>query len=142
MMGTVRTAAWTVDKNLEILPDAPLYGGVQGEDNATLVEFQLSEDCPLRGADYQLHIEYVDATGAWDSTDVLEVDQDGRVCYVVPLAWTHHGGISTVRLIATVAGQRVYTLAGHLKYDHRDTAKRAEKTVVQTLVKDILERLR
>jgi len=140
-MSVVRTAVWTVDKNLEVLPDATLFGGVQGEDKATRVEFQLSEDCPLRGADYQLYIEHVDTTGAWDCTDVLEADQDGRVCYEVPLAWTQHGGISTVRLIATAPDQTAYTMKGYLKFDYRDTAKRAERNVVQTLVKDILDRL-
>ena len=140
-MSIIRTATWNVDKNLEVLPDAPLYGGVQGEDNATEVVFQLSEDCPLRGADYQLRIEYVDATGAWDCTDTLGV-VDGCISQVVPLAWTQHGGLSSVRLVAVKDGQVAYTLKGLLQFDGRETAARAEKNVVQMLVHTIIERLK
>lgn len=137
-MSVIRTVEWTVDKNLEVLPDAPQNGGVQGEDNATEVAFRLSEDCPLRGADYQLCIEYMDATGAWDCTDALE-DVDGRISCSVPLAWTQHGGLNLLRLVAKKNGQVVYLPGRCLKFDHRESAKRAERNVVQTLIHNALE---
>ena len=139
-MDTIRTATWNVDKNLEILPEAPLYGGVQGEDKATLLVFNLQDGCPALNDSYQLYIEHVSATGEWDRSDVVTPDQDGRVTYEVPLAWTQHGGLCTVRLVAMKDGQTAFSAQGRLKYNHRATAKRAEKNVVQTLVQDVLNR--
>lgn len=141
-MDEIRVITWTVsDDGLELLPEAPQFGGVQGEENAALVRFAIGESCPLAQPEYSLYIEAVDATGAWDRTDRLSI-VGGYVSYTVPLAWTQHGGHTTLRLQAERDGQTVYTLAGVLRFDNRATAARGRMTVFRTLIQEALEQLR
>ena len=141
-MDEIRVITWTVsDDGLELLPEAPQFGGVQGEENAALVRFAIGESCPLAQPEYSLYIEATDATGAWDRTDRLSI-ADGYVSYTVPLAWTQHGGHTTLRLQAERDGQNVYTLAGVLRFDNRATAARGRMTVFRTLIQEALEQLR
>lgn len=141
-MDEIRVITWTVsDDGLELLPEAPQFGGVQGEDNATLVRFAIGEGCPIAKSDYHLYIEVVDATGAWDRTDRLYIE-GGYVTHTVPLAWTQHGGTTTLRLQAEKDGQIIYSLSGMLRFDNRAGAVKGVISVFRTLVQKALDELR
>ena len=83
------------DKEGELYPSEPQYGGVFGDNEALVLEF-----APLDDA-YRYQIEVVDGSGGYDITLPLAA-QDGKLRYAVPAAWTAPG-TATVRLVAVGA---------------------------------------
>ncbi len=97
-----RTITFTVDATGGISPAAPQYAGVQGEDKATAVLFDLSA---WSGENYFYRAEYVSGAGQGDTTDVLVPDSENKVSVPLLKSWTTDGGRAVVRLVASVAVQ-------------------------------------
>lgn len=137
-----RNITWTVsDDGLSLTPTTPQYGGVQGEDNAAAVFFNIGENCPLANPDYHLYIEAVDATGAWDRTDILMLN-DGYVSALVPRAWTQNGGTTTLNLVAESGDTVVFALEGKLYFTNRQTAETAAQGVFRSEIQKALAEIR
>lgn len=122
MADAIRTIAFTVTEN-GIEPSVPQYAGVQGDHNAAQVTFTLG--FAQIDPDYRYRIEYVDGTGAFDTTEFLTPTQ-GVVSCLLPCAWTASGGTAEIRLVVSLLDETnreeliVYSLAGRLKFDTRE----------------------
>lgn len=104
-------------------PTEPQCAGVQGEHNATTVVFTLPSSWIT--ADYAVRAEFVDGTGAFDTTAFLE-RTDSTVSVPLPVGWTAAGGLAEIRLAAALlnaAGMPEETVAyspvGYLYFDSR-----------------------
>ncbi len=101
----------------------PRFAGVQGEHNATEVQFSL-EDSWIN-EDFQYRIEFTDGNGCFDTTDFL-VPSDNVVSVLLPSSWTSAGGNASIRLNATIldeqseAEQIIYSFGARLFFDSRD----------------------
>lgn len=113
MSEPVRSIIFFADEN-GISPSEPQFAGVQGEHNATEVNFQLSSD--LISPEYLYRIEFSDAAGEYDSTDFIPIS-GSFVNYLLPENWTKAGGVGVIHLCAVVLDangqeeQEVYSLA-------------------------------
>lgn len=114
----IRTITWTVDEKLRITPRRVQDAGVQGEDNATRVEFVLPA---FLQSGYTLYLDYLDNVNKYDKTDPLKVS-DGKVAFDLPFEWTQHGGEAVVRLVAENDDVIDYTIDGRVRYADRSTA--------------------
>ncbi len=134
----IRTVTWTVGSDgTTVTPITPQNGGVQGEENATMVVFRFGEESPLADSALQLYIECMDNAGGYDKTPPLTVE-DGQVRVLVPLAWTQYGGISTLRLVGERDGNILYTLEGRLRFASRQTAARQVDGLLRTHIQQTL----
>lgn len=131
----IRTITWTVDEKLQISPKARQHAGVQGDNNATEVVFELP---PLLQSGYVLYLEFIGTYGAYDKTEELEV-QGGAVRFPLPKAWTQEGGDATIRLAAVQEreGAEVsgYTFAGRVCFEDRPAFGRVKSLLAGTIHK-------
>ncbi len=135
---TIRTINWAVGADCKtVTPAAIQEGGVQGEDNAARVVFDLTAATPLDET-MTYYIECVDCMGGYDKTPPLAL-ADGTITAPVPLAWTQHGGVITLRLVCGRQGQTVYTLEGRLRFAGRQTATRQVDSLLRTDIQQTLE---
>ena len=122
MDNAIRTIAYTITEN-GIEPSVPQYAGVQGDHNAARVDFTLGFE--QIDPDYRYRIEYVDGTGAFDTTEFL-TPAEGVVSCLLPCEWTASGGTAEIRLVVSLLDETnheeliVYSLAGRLKFDTRE----------------------
>ncbi len=136
----IRQVLWTVGADCKsVTPAAPQDGGVQGEDGATQVVFDLTAAPALTSGELTLYIECVDALGGYDKTAPLPVI-DGNIAVLVPLCWTQYGGITTLRLVGEREGVVVYTLTGRLRFASRQMATaRQVDTLLRTHIQQTLD---
>lgn len=107
-----------------ITPTVPQYAGVQGEHNATEVLFTVPSGWVSRG--YAVRAEYVDGTGAFDTTGFLPI-AGNLVTVPLPAAWTAAGGMGEIRLAAAELDEQglpeqtvVYSGVAYLYFDSRE----------------------
>lgn len=123
----IRTITWTVDEKLRITPRRVQDAGVQGEDNATRVEFVLPA---ILRSGYTLYLEHLDNVNKYDKTDPLKVS-DGKVAFDLPFEWTQHGGEAVVRLVAENDDVIDYTVDGRVRYADRSTEITKSKSLFE-----------
>ena len=141
MSEAIRTIVWTVGEDGKtVTPAAVQDGGVQGDDNATEVVFDLTAT-PLLDATMVYYVECIDSMGGYDKTEPLP-PADGQLVAPVPLAWTQHGGVITLRLVCQREGQTVYTLEGRLRFAGRPTATRRVDSLLKTEIQQTLDAAR
>ena len=101
----------------------PQFAGVQGEHNATKVQFSLQEN--WINNEFKYRIEFMDGNGCFDTTDFL-TPSDNTVSVMLPASWTAAGGNASIRLNATILDaqseeeQIVYSVGAKLFFDARD----------------------
>ena len=115
-----RTLSWTVGDDMSLSPHGVQDAGVQGDHNATVIEFAIPED-DFGGK--TMYIELTDSTGGYDKTDAL-TPENHKVSFPLPLAWTQAGGEATVRLVVTDGedeqdAETAYSFAGRIRFDTR-----------------------
>ena len=141
MSEAIRKIVWTVGEDGKtVTPAAVQDGGVQGDDNATEVVFDLTA-APLLDATMVYYVECIDSMGGYDKTEPLP-PVDGRLVAPVPLAWTQHGGVITLRLVCQREGQTVYTLEGRLRFAGRPTATRRVDSLLKTEIQQTLDEMK
>ena len=146
-MAIRKEIVWTVaEDGVSFLPDAPQYGGVQGEDNAVCVKFVLGAQHPLvDGGKYTLYIECEDPTGAYDMTKVTP-DGAGVIEVPVPLAWTQYGGTVKLYVVAEgvapegVAPDKVILESVQLYFRNRNGFTRRMQALIQTYIQQLLDK--
>ena len=137
---SIRNVIWTVSEDgRSLFPNAPQYGGVQGEHNATTLIFNIPETCPLRDEKYRLYISCVDTTGAYDKSPALLIE-DGKVSFDLPRAWTQFGGYNELRLVAEAVAEIALELKARVVYDSRQRATQAEKKLLDGFMQAAVDR--
>lgn len=134
----IRTAIFHVYEDMTVFPTTPLYGGVQGEHNATEVIFVINTDSPLVNPDYKYYIECIDATGNYDRTQQL-YRFGNELRTLVPLAWTQYGGTATVRLLAEENQSILYTVEGRIQFADRGSAIEQVDGLLRTDIGQMME---
>lgn len=132
----LRTITWTVDEALQIAPNKAQFAGVQGENNATKVQFLLPE--VLLGSGHRFYLEFTSATGAYDKTDVL-FPVGGAVSFLLPLSWTQEGGRAEIRLVAEKENAIGYTFPAPVRFAGRQTAFSRVKSLVEDTIQKLLD---
>ena len=119
----IRTITFTVDNNLHVSPSSPQEAGVQGDDGATQIVFELPPDTDKGSfSTYDYYIEMTDAAGNYDITDKIEASLL-RVSYTLPAAWTQCGGPVQLRLVAKDEGMAAYSFVAKIVIAKRAAAK-------------------
>ena len=119
----IRTITFTVDNNLHVSPSSPQEAGVQGDDGATQIVFELPPDTEKGSFSiYDYYIEMTDAAGNYDITDKIEAPLL-RVAYTLPAAWTQCGGPVQLRLVAKDEGMAAYSFVAKIVIAKRAAAK-------------------
>jgi hypothetical protein len=97
-MAYERTVHFTVTENA-VNPCDPQYAGVQGDNNSTLISFDLSEK--LASENYKYRVEFTDGMGAFLTSDFLSLTgtEVKMVNVPIPREWTQAGGAGEVRLV-------------------------------------------
>lgn len=97
-MAYERTVHFTVTENA-VNPCDPQYAGVQGDNNSTLISFDLSEK--LASENYKYRVEFIDGMGAFLTSDFLSLTgtEVKMVNVPIPREWTQAGGAGEVRLV-------------------------------------------
>ncbi len=139
----IRTITWTVGENMEVSPVSIQKAGVQGDHHATQVEFTVPSKLQ---SGYDLYIQLVSSTGAYDKTDPLPVS-DGKVSFLLPLAWTQDGGRAVLRLVATERGAdadaepvTVYSKDGRIVFADRQTGFARVQSLITGAIHQLMER--
>lgn len=136
----VRKIVWTVGEDGKtVTPAAVQDGGVQGDDNATEVVFL--PPMGLTDSAMTYYIECIDSLGGYDKTAPISLYM-GQIIQKIPLAWTQHGGVITLRLVCQREGQTVYTLEGRLRFAGRPTATRRVDSLLKTEIQQTLDAAR
>lgn len=139
-MAIKRELTFTVAADGCVTPSAPQDGGVQGEHNATMAVFQV-EGSAWADPDYAVYIECEDNAGNVDATEQLKVT-DGKVSYLLPLAWTQYGGLSTLRLVAeqlAVGGDVVRSDPATVSFSARQNASQKVDGLLKTRMVPMLQ---
>lgn len=97
-MAYERTVHFTVTENA-VNPCDPQYAGVQGDNNSTLISFDLSEK--LASENYKYRVEFTDGMGAFLTSGFLSLTgtEVKMVNVPIPREWTQAGGAGEVRLV-------------------------------------------
>ena len=121
-MDPIRTVVFQA-RPTGLVPGTPQNAGVQGEHQATKVEFVL--DSALLAPNLKYRVEYVDGRCMFDTTDWL-TPESGSITCLLPQAWTCSGGNAEIRLVVTELGADnvdetlLYTLPGKLYYTSKN----------------------
>ena len=143
-MAEIRTIEYTITEQLTLTPTATQEAGVQGDDRATAVRFQLPAQL-VTG--YTLRLMMEDGRGGVDVTDALTVKHAGDVYYVeyiLPLSWTQHGGEIAVRLMAYAVTdgtitQTAHSFEGRLRFRDKTTFVQKVGTQLEDTLAQVLE---
>lgn len=133
----LRTITYTITDALAVTPTATQQAGVQGDDNATLVQFKLPS---VLQTGYLLRVVMVDSQGCMDTTEPLSVKgtEDKYVEVLLPLSWTQHGGDMVLRLMASRQGETTetaYSFEGKLRFKNKPmTIQKALSNLGYTLL--------
>jgi hypothetical protein len=122
MPESVRRVTFTVDGD-GISPSTPQWAGVQGEHQATLIEFMVPDLWQQR--QYQYRLEYIDGMQSFFTSGILQL-VGSSVQFLLPSAWTAAGGTGEIRLAVYQDGetendrQLIYSRVGRLTFSTRD----------------------
>ena len=140
----LRTISYTITDALAITPTATQAAGVQGDDKATAVRFNLPTALTTG---YQLRAVMVDSQGGMDTTDPLSVEGTGDkyVEILLPLSWTQHGGDIVLRLMAYKQTdgeitETAYTFEGKLRFKNKPMTIQKAVTKLGYTLPEFLER--
>lgn len=122
----IRTLTFSVNPE-GITPKTPVMAGVQGDHNATEVVFSLDARL-VDWENFSYRFEYEDGAGATDSTEPMTPNSYGELRVLLPLSWTHSGGVARLRLVIARTGdagdeQTVHTVCALLAYEPRTSAE-------------------
>lgn len=136
----IREIVWTLSQDgKSITPNVPQDAGWQGEHNATKAVFNIPEGCALTAEGAQLYIGCEDATGKTDKSPVLTVE-NGQVSFLLPRAWTKHGGTSVLTLTAESADSIAYAPKARAIFHSRQTATGEERRLIEGFMQAAVDR--
>lgn len=98
---SVRTIEYTIDSGGRVTPSAPLYGGIQGEHNATSVVFDVSA---ILQSNAYYRVEWIDGAGEFGTSEHLTA-QNGKITYTLTGEVTSGGIKITLTLIQAIVNE-------------------------------------
>lgn len=134
-MAYERTVHFTVTENA-VNPCDPQYAGVQGDNNSTLISFDLSEK--LASENYKYRVEFTDGMGAFLTSDFLSLTgtEVKMVNVPIPREWTQAGGSGEVRLVISELDalnnelHTVFSAAGRVYFASRSSGPDSDMRVL------------
>ena len=138
---SIRTLSWVVADDMSVTPTAIQRAGVQGDDGATCVEFQVPAALQ---AGYDLYIELTTAMGEYDKTDALPL-VDGKVSFLLPCAWTQDGGKAVLCLVAveqtanSATPVTVHSEKGRIVFSERHTGFARVQALLQGSIHRLMD---
>ena len=120
-----------------VLPDGVIWGGMQYEDNATLVEFLLDEEFAQKLqalGELRFRIDFNSLLGGYDPSENLEL---GFLCRAIPQKFTCFGGVMQVTLVATATREgksyTVLTVPVEISFTSVERDRGCEREITQSL---------